>query len=645
VLANEQVINGRCWRHPDVEVEKRDLEQWFFKITEYADRLLDDLQLLDQWPAKVRLMQTNWIGRSSGAEVDFPIDGLNGESIRVYTTRPDTLFGATFMVLAPEHPLVERIVSDKQRAVVREYVARARKASDIDRLSTEREKTGVATGASAINPVNGERIPIWVADYVLVTYGTGAIMAVPAHDERDFEFAERFGLPIREVIAPAGAPSASRELRAAYVGPGLMVNSGEFDGLDSAAGIERVIAWLEKEGLGKRSVKFRLRDWLISRQRYWGTPIPMIYCEVDGIVPVPLEQLPVVLPKEYKPLSENPEFFETTCPVCGRAARRETDTMDTFIDSSWYFLRYASPKDATEPFDTELANHWMAVDQYTGGVEHAILHLLYSRFFIKVLHDAGMLEASEPFKKLFNQGMVKRFGQVMSKSAGNGVSPDELVAKQGADAGRIYEMFIGPPEEDVEWTDDGLNGVVRFLQRVWRLVLEPDSIVVEGSGADATLLERKAAQTVKKVTEHFDELRFNTAVAALMELANAMQSHLQNGGARDATWEATVRVLIKLLNPLAPHMCEEMWEKLGEGGMLADSSWPVYDAAAAAVPEVTVVVQVGGKLRDRLTLPVGTSEREVLAAALASERVRTAFNGRQPSKVVFVPDRLINLVP
>jgi leucyl-tRNA synthetase len=645
VLANEQVINGRCWRHPDVEVEKRDLEQWFFKITEYADRLLDDLQLLDQWPAKVRLMQTNWIGRSSGAEVDFPIDGLNGESIRVYTTRPDTLFGATFMVLAPEHPLVERIVSDKQRAVVREYVARARKASDIDRLSTEREKTGVATGASAINPVNGERIPIWVADYVLVTYGTGAIMAVPAHDERDFEFAERFGLPIREVIAPAGASSASRELRAAYVGPGLMVNSGEFDGLDSAAGIERVIAWLEKEGLGKRSVKFRLRDWLISRQRYWGTPIPMIYCEVDGIVPVPLEQLPVVLPKEYKPLSENPEFFETTCPVCGRAARRETDTMDTFIDSSWYFLRYASPKDATEPFDTELANHWMAVDQYTGGVEHAILHLLYSRFFIKVLHDAGMLEASEPFKKLFNQGMVKRFGQVMSKSAGNGVSPDELVAKQGADAGRIYEMFIGPPEEDVEWTDDGLNGVVRFLQRVWRLVLEPDSIVVEGSGADASLLERKAAQTVKKVTEHFDELRFNTAVAALMELANAMQSHLQNGGARDATWEATVRVLIKLLNPLAPHMCEEMWEKLGEGGMLADSSWPVYDAAAAAVPEVTVVVQVGGKLRDRLTLPVGTSEREVLAAALASERVRTAFNGRQPSKVVFVPDRLINLVP
>ena len=645
VLANEQVINGRCWRHPDVEVEKRDLEQWFFKITDYADRLLDDLQLLDQWPAKVRLMQTNWIGRSSGAEVDFPIDGLQGESIRVYTTRPDTLFGATFMVLAPEHPLVERITTEKQRNKVREYVAQARKASDIDRLSTEREKTGVATGAFAINPVNAERIPIWVADYVLVTYGTGAIMAVPAHDERDFEFAERFGLPMREVIAPAGGSSPARNLRAAYVGPGLMVNSGEFDGLDSATGIERVIAWLEHKGLGKRAVKFRLRDWLISRQRYWGTPIPIVYCEVDGIVPVPLEQLPVVLPKEYKPLSENPEFFETTCPVCGRDARRETDTMDTFIDSSWYFLRYASPKDASVPFDSELANHWMAVDQYTGGVEHAILHLLYSRFFIKVLHDAGMLEASEPFKKLFNQGMVKRFGQVMSKSAGNGVSPDELVAQQGADAGRIYEMFIGPPEEDVEWTDAGLNGVVRFLQRVWRLVLEPESIVVDGSGADGTLLQRKAAQTVKKVTEHFDELRFNTAVAALMELANAMQSHLQNGGARDATWDASVRVLVKLLNPLAPHVCEEMWEKLGERGMLADATWPEYDAAAAAVPEVTVVVQVAGKLRDRLTLPVGTPQATVLEAALASDRVRTQFDGRRPSKVVFVPDRLINLVP
>jgi leucyl-tRNA synthetase len=643
VLANEQVINGRCWRHPDVEVEKRDLEQWFFKITDYADRLLDDLALLDKWPQKVRVMQTNWIGRSQGAEVDFPVVGLEGESVRIYTTRPDTLFGATFMVLAPEHPLLDRITTDKQSVTVREYVAKARKASDIDRLSTEREKTGVATGGFAINPVNGEKIPIWVADYVLVTYGTGAIMAVPAHDERDFEFAERFSLAIREVIAPPTGPQ--RELRQAYIGSGVMVNSGEFDGLDSAAGFERVCAYLEAKGLGKRAVKYRLRDWLISRQRYWGTPIPMVYCEVDGIVPIPKDQLPVLLPKEYKPLSENPDFWRTTCPKCGREARRETDTMDTFVDSSWYFLRYASPKDETQPFDSELANHWMPVDQYTGGVEHAILHLLYSRFFVKVLHDAGMIDAVEPFTKLFNQGMVKRFGQVMSKSAGNGVSPDELVAQQGADAGRIYEMFIGPPEEDVEWSDTGLNGVVRFLQRVWRLVLEPDSIVIEGTDADPVLLKRKVAQTVKKVTDHYDELRFNTAVAALMELANTMQEYLQKGGSRDAAWDAAVRVLVKLLNPLAPHVCEEMWERLGEGGMLADMLWPEFDAAAAAVPEVTLVVQVAGKVRDRLTVPVGTSEEKALEAALASDRVRAAFDGRRPSKVVYVPDRLINLVP
>src|SRR6266851_2047021 len=515
VLANEQVINGRCWRHPDVEVEKRDLEQWFFKITDYAERLLDDLQLLDKWPHKVRLMQTNWIGRSEGAEVDFAVAGHEGESIRIFTTRPDTLFGATFMVLAPEHLLVEKVTTDTNRARMREYVATARKASEIDRLSTEREKTGVPTGGFAINPLNGEKIPIWVAEYVLITYGTGAIMAVPAHDERDFEFARKYNLPIREVIAPAGG--AGDDLSVAYVGPGVMVNSGQF----------------------------------------------------DGIVPVPKDKLPVLLPDEYKPLADNPEFWRTTCPRCGREARRETDTMDTFVDSSWYFLRYASPHDDKEPFDPELANHWMAVDQYTGGVEHAILHLLYSRFFAKVLFDAGMLDVSEPFIRLFNQGMVKRFGQVMSKSAGNGVSPDELVEKDGADAGRIYEMFIGPPEEDVEWNDQGLHGVVRFLQRVWRIVLEPQSIQVAGAttaAPDQTLLRRKVAQTVKKVTDDYDGLRFNTAVAYLMELANAMQDYLQGGGARDAVWDSAVRTLVKLLNPIGPHISEEMWERLGEGG-------------------------------------------------------------------------------
>jgi leucyl-tRNA synthetase len=645
VLANEQVINGRCWRHPDVEVEKRDLEQWFLRITDYAERLLDDIALLDGWPQKVRTMQTNWIGRSMGAEADFPVVGMPDEKIRIYTTRPDTLFGATFMVLAPEHPLVEKVTTDEHRARVREYVEKARKETEIERLSTEREKTGVATGGYAINPMNGEKIPIWVADYVLVTYGTGAIMAVPAHDERDFEFAIRFDLTIREVIAPPAGPQGV--LREAYIGPGTMVNSGQFDGLDAAVAFDKICDFLEAKGIGKRAVKYRLRDWLISRQRFWGAPIPVVYCPKHGIVPVPKEQLPVLLPREYRPLPENPSFYETKCPIGGEPARRETDTLDTFMDSSWYFLRYASPKDDHEPFDSELANHWMAVDQYTGGIEHAILHLLYSRFFTKVLHDAGMVDATEPFMRLFNQGMVKRFGQVMSKSAGNGVTIAQLAGEQGADAGRVYEMFIGPPEEDVEWNESGLNGVVKFLQRVWRLVLEPDSIVSEessGSKVDAEVLRRKVAQAVGRVTEHYDELRFNTAVAFLMELANTMQDYLQGGGARDAEWGEAVRVLLKLLNPLAPHACEEMWERLGEKGMLADAAWPAYDQAAAAEPKIVLVVQVAGKLRDRLDLDAGLSEEEATKAALASEKVRAALDGGKPSKVIYVPDKLINLV-
>ena len=643
VLANEQVINGRCWRHPDVEVEKRDLEQWFFKITDYAQRLLDDLALLEHWPTKVRVMQTNWIGRSEGAEVEFPLAAAEGESVRIYTTRPDTLFGATFMVLAPEHPLVPKITAPERRVEVDAYIERARKATEIDRLSTEREKSGVATGAFAINPVNDEHVPIWIADYVLMTYGTGAIMAVPAHDGRDFEFAKKFGLEIREVIAQPTGPQG--QLKEAYIGPGTLVNSGEFDGLDTKTAVEQICQSLESKGQGRRAVKYRLRDWLISRQRYWGCPIPMVYCDVDGIVPVPKDQLPVLLPKEYRPLPEQPEFWKTKCPKCGRDARRETDTMDTFVDSSWYFLRYASPHDDTQPFDSKLANQWMAVDQYTGGVEHAILHLLYSRFFVKVLHDAGMLDATEPFTRLFNQGMVKRFGQVMSKSAGNGVSPDELVAQQGADAGRVYEMFIGPPEEDVEWTDAGLNGVARFLQRVWRLVVEPASIVVEGGGADDGLLARKVAQTVKKVTDDYDGLRFNTAVAYLMELTNAMQDHLQRGGQQGDGWNTAVHTLVKLLNPVAPHVSEEMWERIGGGGMLADAMWPEYDAAAAAESSVTLVVQVAGKVRERIIVRVGLSEKEALQSALASAKVRGFLDGGEPAKVIYVQDRLINLVP
>lgn len=642
VLANEQVIAGRCWRC-DAEVEKRDLEQWFLRITNYADRLLDDLSLLDNWPEKVRVMQANWIGRSKGVEVEFPVDGHPGEVMRIYTTRPDTLFGVTFMVLAPEHPLVDKLTVESRRKAVRAVVEASRKEREIDRMSSEVQRLGAPTGAFAVNPLNGEKVPIWVGDYVLITYGTGAIMAVPGHDQRDFDFARQFDLPIREVIAPPTGRQG--ELDRAYTAQGTMVNSGKFDGLDSKTGIERVADHIEQQGIGERSVKYRLRDWLISRQRYWGCPIPVVHCEVDGIVAVPRGELPVLLPREYKPLADNPDFWRTKCPKCGRDARRETDTMDTFIDSSWYFLRYTSAHDTTHPFDSELANHWMAVDQYTGGIEHAILHLLYSRFFQKVLHDAGRVDATEPFARLFTQGMIRRGGLVMSKSKGNGVAPDDLVARDGADAARIYELFIGPPDEDAEWSDAAIAGPVRFLQHVWRLVESPDSFQVTGSDASMDVLRRRAHQAIRKVTEDYEGFHFNTAVAALMELANTLQKYLQGGGRRDADWHFALRALVLLLNPMAPHVGEELWSRIGGKGLAADAAWPKYDVAVAAETEVTLVVQVAGKVRDRLTIPVGLSEKDALELTLASARVRAALEGRKPSKVVYVPDRLINLVP
>jgi leucyl-tRNA synthetase len=646
VLANEQVINGRCWRHPDVLVEKRDLEQWFLRITNYADRLLDDLSMLGEWPEKVRVMQANWIGRSHGVEVDFPLgDGASDDPLRVYTTRPDTLFGVTFMVLAPEHPLVERVTAPEQREAVRAYVEQARRRSEIERLSSERAKTGVPTGGHAINPLTGERVPIWVADYVLMGYGTGAIMAVPGHDERDFEFARRFGLPIRRVISPESG--AGGELTEAYIGPGVMVSSGQFDGLAGRAAFDAVADHLEARGLGRRTTRYRLRDWLISRQRYWGCPIPMVHCEACGIVPVPVSDLPVLLPPTYTRLSEQPDWYETTCPQCGGPARRETDTMDTFIDSSWYFLRYTSARYERGPFDPTLADHWMAVDQYTGGIEHAILHLLYSRFFQKVLHDAGMAEAIEPFTRLFTQGMVTRGGQAMSKSLGNGVAPDDLVAREGADAGRIYEMFIGPPDEDAEWTDEAVAGPVRFLQRVWRIVLDPETVPAAGGGPTAAELRRSVHQTIRRVTDDYEQFRFNTAVAALMELANLMQDFLAGGGVRGAEWDEAASVLIRLLHPMAPHVTEELWERVGDGGICADASWPVYDAAAAAEQEVTLVVQVAGRVRDRLRVPAGLDEAAAVERALASETARRALGGdeHRPRRVVYVADKLINLVP
>ena len=647
VLANEQVVNGACWRHPDVPVEKKDLEQWFFKITDYADRLLDDLSLLERWPEKVRVMQANWIGRSTGVEAEFQLPSLPGEGLRIYTTRPDTLFGATFMVLAPEHPLVERLTSPERLPEVRAYVESARRETEIERLSTEREKTGVFTGAHAINPMNGEQLPIWVADYVLMGYGTGAIMAVPAHDVRDFEFARKHGLEIREVVAPPGG--ARGQLAEAYVdkGDGRLVNSGAFSGLAPSEAFEAIADDLEARGLGERKTRYRLRDWLVSRQRYWGCPIPMVHCPSCGIVPVPHKDLPVELPERYARLSEQPDWYSVRCPECGGEARRETDTMDTFMDSSWYFLRYTSAQDQTRAFDPELANHWMPVDQYTGGVEHAILHLLYSRFFQKVLVDAGLLDAPEPFVSLFTQGMVTRHGQVMSKSLGNGVAPDDLVQREGADAGRVYEMFIGPPEDDSEWSDAAIAGPVRFLQSVWRLALEPESYAVTGAGASASVeaLTRRRHQVIAKVTEDYETFRFNTAVAALMDYRNGLEAYLGGGGPRGAEWDEAVRTMVLLLNPMAPHLAEELWERLGQEGLCADAAWPEFDPAAAAEPTVTLVVQVAGRVRDRVEVAAGLDEAGALELALASEKVRAFLDGGRPRKVVYVPDRLINLVP
>ncbi|MGH7876888.1 MAG: leucine--tRNA ligase [Candidatus Dormibacteraceae bacterium] len=643
VLANEQVVNGCCWRHPETPVERRDLEQWFFRITDYADRLLDDLQLLSDWPEKVRVMQQNWIGRSRGLEVDFAVEGLPGERLGIYTTRPDTLFGVTFMVLAPEHPLVARVTTEEHRQEVLRYVEQSRRQTDVERLSTEVEKTGVETGGFALNPVNGERVPIWIADYVLMTYGTGAIMGVPAHDVRDFAFARRFDLPVREVIA--GPQGARGELDAAYIEHGTMVQSGQYSGLDFEHGFDRLAADLEAGGVGRRATKFRLRDWLISRQRYWGCPIPVLHCPACGLVPVPGSELPILLPERHAPLSEQPEWYESTCPRCQGPARRETDTMDTFVDSSWYFLRYTSADDGSQPFAPASANHWMPVDQYTGGIEHAILHLLYSRFFQKVLSDAGRVEAVEPFRRLFTQGMVKRGGLVMSKSKGNGVAPDDLVGREGADAGRVYELFIGPPDEDAEWTDAAIAGPVRFLQKVWRLALEAEPAPTQDATARAEILKRRMHQCIARVSADYADFHFNTAVAALMEYGNALEEHLLRGGQTDATWDEAVRTMLLLLHPMAPHITDELWQRLGGGGLCLDQAWPEFDAATAREPEVTLVIQVAGRVRDRISVPAGIDQDGALAQALASPAVRRALGSDSPGRVVFVPDKLLNLVP
>jgi leucyl-tRNA synthetase len=649
VLANEQIVNGVCWRC-GTKPTKKELEQWFFRITRYAQRLLDDLQKLDRWPERVRVMQANWIGRSEGAELDFAVDG-DGR-LKVFTTRPDTVFGATFMVVAPEHELVPRIVTAEQRASIDAYIERTKTETEIERLSTEHEKTGVFTGAYAVNPFTNERIPIWVADYVLATYGTGAIMGVPAHDARDFEFATKYRLPILQVIRAPGEPPV-KLLEAAFESyDGILVNSGPYDGLNVKQAVDQITAEAERRGIGKRTITFRLRDWLISRQRYWGVPIPVVYCPDHGIVPVPYDDLPVQLPAKVEfrsdgqnPLLHTPSFLNTVCPKCGKPARRETDTMDTFVDSSWYFLRYTSPHSEQGPFEKSKADFWMPVDQYIGGIEHAILHLLYSRFFMKALYDARMVSVDEPFAALFSQGMIQRNGAVMSKSKGNGVVPDDIVEHYGADTGRVYELFLGPPDQDAEWNDRGVDGVARFLNRVWRLVAgEEDEVVAGAAGVSSEELMRKLHETIEKVTRDVDAFRFNTAMSALMELANTMQDYLQAGGQRSEAWESVSRDLMRLLAPFAPHLAEELWQRQGGEGLVAFEPWPELDETLLRRAQVTVVVQVDGRLRDRIEMPAGIDQAGAQERALRSANVQRALVSRRLARAVYVADRLINLV-
>src|SRR6202171_4217352 len=650
VLANEQVIDGRCERCGTLVV-KKELEQWFFRITQYAEELLSFKGL--DWPEKVVTMQTNWIGRSEGMEVVFTALTKDGgeEKMPIFTTRPDTLFGVTFMVLAPEHPLVERVTRDDRRAEVDAYVEAARNASDIDRQSTEREKTGVFTGGYAVNPVNGEKVPIWVADYVLMSYGTGAIMAVPGGDERDFEFATKFGLPIREVVSPTG--EASAELTQAWVGEGTLINSGRFDGLVAKGpAIAEIAAWAKAQGWGQPKVTYRLRDWLISRQRYWGAPIPIIYCPDHGAVAVPEADLPVLLPRDvdFKPTGASPlatsaEFVNTACPICGKPARRETDTMDTFVDSSWYYLRYTSPHYSHGPFDRRAVDYWMPVDQYMGGIEHAILHLLYSRFFIKALRDCGVLSFDEPFTRLRNQGMIVFGGAKMSKSRGNVRAPDEMVRSHGADAVRLYMLFIAPWSEGGSWYGEGIDGTRRFLTGVHFLATQTSpNDPVEGDSREERDLVRLTHQTIKSCTEDIEAFKFNTYVAGLMKLRNALQDKHTTETARTGAYRRAIDALILLLAPAAPHLAEELWRATGHDYSVQLQRWPEYDENLSASDEFELVVQVNGKVRDRLMLPVGTDEDRVRQTVLARPRIVGLLNGGQPRKVIYIPGKILSIV-
>ena len=649
VLANEQVVEGFCERC-GAAVSRRDLEQWFFRITKYADELMEHSGI--DWPERIKVMQANWVGKSIGTEISFALDypGVDENEIRVFTTRPDTILGVTFMVLAPEHPLVAKLTSPDRKAEVEDYIAQSRRRSGIERLSTEREKDGVFIGAYVVNRLNGERVPIWIADYVLMTYGTGAVMGVPAHDERDFAFAKKYNLLIRVVIAPPGWQG--QELDEAYTEPGTMVNSAQFDGLSSQKGIEAVSEFLERKGYGKWATTYRLRDWLISRQRYWGAPIPMIYCPNCGIVPVPEQDLPVLLPEdaEFKPTGESPlkyceQFVNTTCPQCSAPAKRETDTMDTFMCSSWYFLRYASPDCDTAAFDADKVRYWLPVDLYTGGAEHAVMHLFYARFFIKALRDMGLVDFGEPFSRLFNQGIIIAQRQKMSKSRGNVITPDEYVSELGADAVRAYLMFVAPWEQGGEWNDSGISGISRWLNRLWNLVLGGYSCVDSIARIKAEReLSRITHQTIRKVTNDLERLRFNTMIAALMEFTNYLVRVKETGSVTPSVWEEAVKTLMLLLAPTVPHLTEELWQQTGHDYSIHNQSWPQWDEELAKDEEITLVVQVNGKLRDRIMVPTSITEAEARQLAMERQRVKDYLAGRQIINTIYVPGRLVNLV-
>ncbi|MDD3089273.1 MAG: leucine--tRNA ligase [Candidatus Omnitrophica bacterium] len=655
VLANEQVVSGACERC-DTAVEQKELEQWFFKITDHAQRLLDDIEKLDEWPEKVKTMQKNWIGRSEGVNIDFPV--VDSDIILTcFTTRVDTIFGCTYMVLAAEHPRVEDLVAgspDRDRIMA--FVSQVRRGSRIERASTESEKKGIFTGRYVINRMNGRKIPLWIADYVLMEYGTGAVMAVPAHDQRDFLFAGKYGLPIEVVIDDPKEPLTPGNMTEACEADGVLVNSGPFSGLPNRAAMEKIADHMEKENVGRRAVHFKLRDWLISRQRYWGAPIPMVYCDKCGMLTVPEKDLPVLLPEnvEFRPTGESPikfaeDFVRTKCPKCSGPARREFDTMDTFVDSSWYFLRFISPGLTDRPFDKTDVDNWLPVDQYIGGVEHAILHLLYSRFITKVLCDMGFVSFDEPFKRLFTQGMIVKDGAKMSKSKGNVVSPDGLIADYGADTVRLYTLFIGPPEKDAEWSDKGVDGAFRFIKRLWNLNELIENAPEKGSDAKSSEdLTRKMHQTVKKVTEDIDgEFHFNTAISAAMELVNLVYSGISEKGrgcfGKDLL-KTVARNTVLLVAPFVPHIAEEMWEMMNEKESIFKASWPAYDKDMLLADTVEIPVQFNGKLRGKIEVKRGTDADGVKAAVMSDPQISVHLSGKPVRKWIILKDRLVNIV-